>query len=175
MSGLFQCMSCLGSHVMFRCSIRTWALVFLYNVSFGGFLALTVYFPAYYKDAYGKPTEIAGYLGSLFTVIAASYRVPAGFVSDKIRFMNGGVLVEAVSLVEIILGSSIMVLTEDIGWNIAGMIIIAMGIGGGNAATYKILPKFSKASVAGRSHCCPPMAKQRNLRLLRPLAASPQE
>ncbi len=135
---------------MFHCSIRTWALVYLYNVSFGGFLALTVYLPGYFKDAYGKPTDIAGYLGSLFTIIAASYRVPAGFVSDKITFMNGGVFVEIFSMCEMILGSAIMVLTKPLGWNIFGMIILAMGIGGGNAATYKILPKFSKVAVAGR-------------------------
>ncbi len=135
---------------MFHCSLRTWALVYLYNVSFGGFLALTVYFPTYFKDAFGKSTELAGYLASVFTIIAASYRVPAGFISDKIHFMNGGVLVEAVSLVEIIVGSAIMVLSRNFWLNIVGMVIIAMGLGGGNAATYKILPKFSKVSVAGR-------------------------
>ncbi len=32
---------------------------------------------------------------------------------------------------------------------IVGTIILALGIGGCNAATYKILPKFSKTSVAG--------------------------
>ncbi len=67
-----------------------------------------------------------------------------------IHFMNGGVLVETVSLVEIIIGSLIMVASEDFGWNICGMVILAMGIGGGNAATYKMLPKFSKGSVAGK-------------------------
>lgn len=112
-------------------------------------MALTVYLPVYFHDAYDKPTDIAGYLGAGFTVIAATHRVIVGFISDRIHFMDGGVLMEGLSLILVIVGSVVMVLFEDFRLNILGTVIIALGIGGCNAATYKILPKFSKVSIAG--------------------------
>ncbi len=94
--------------------------------------------------------ELAGLLASFFTIIAAIYRVPAGFVSDRIHFMDGGVLLGTISFLEIMGGSAVMVFSETFLWNVVGMLIIALGTGGGNAATYKILPKFSKASITGK-------------------------
>ncbi len=131
------------------CSVRTWLLVYLYNVSAGGYLALTVYFPVYYKDAHNQSTEVAGYIGGLFPMICASFRMVAGCLSDRIHFMNGGVFMESISLLEVIVGSLIMIFFEDFWINIVGTIVIALGIGGGDASTYKILPEFSKVSVAG--------------------------
>ncbi len=77
----------------------------MYNVTFGGFLAMTVYLPGFFKDAYGKSVETSGYLGAMFTIIAACNRVPAGFISDHIPFMDGGIFMEYVCLIEVVVGT----------------------------------------------------------------------
>src|SRR5581483_2975003 len=42
---------------------RTWGLVFLYFVSFGGFLALTAWFPTYWINLHHVSLRTAGILG----------------------------------------------------------------------------------------------------------------
>ena len=44
---------------------RTWALVFLYFTSFGGFLALTSWFPSYWQILHGFDATTAGLLGGV--------------------------------------------------------------------------------------------------------------
>lgn len=47
---------------------RTWILTFLYFVSFGGFIALTVWFPTYWKEYFGMTLVQSGLLTSLYSL-----------------------------------------------------------------------------------------------------------
>ncbi len=61
--------------------------------------------PGFFRDAYDKPVATAGYLGSMFTIIAASYRIPIGIISDKIHFMDGGIFMEAICMTKVVVGT----------------------------------------------------------------------
>ena len=64
---------------------RTWGLVALYFVSFGGFLALTAWFPTYWINLHHMDVKSAAMLGGLgFSLVAAIVRVFGGMLSERI-------------------------------------------------------------------------------------------
>ena len=64
---------------------RTWGLVALYFVSFGGFLALTAWFPTYWISLHHMDVKSAAALGGLgFSLLAAVVRVFGGMISERI-------------------------------------------------------------------------------------------
>ncbi len=97
-----------------------------------------MFFPTYFKDAFNQDTATAAYLGSMYTITAAVYRIFAGWVSDRITFIDGGIFMEGtlemlkycsfsiqnpisvISLVKMIIGSAILVGSKDFGVNICG-------------------------------------------------------
>jgi NNP family nitrate/nitrite transporter-like MFS transporter len=54
---------------------RTWILTHFYFVSFGGFIALTVWFPIYWKEFFGVSLIQAGLLTALYSLSASILRV----------------------------------------------------------------------------------------------------
>jgi NNP family nitrate/nitrite transporter-like MFS transporter len=61
----------------------TWRLCFLYAVGFGGFVAFSVYLPAYLRTAYGLPAENAALRTAGFVVLAVIARPTGGWLSDR--------------------------------------------------------------------------------------------
>src|SRR5512133_2272112 len=64
-------------------NINTWALVLLYFTTFGGFIALTAWFPIYFNQYHGFNPVKAGLFTALFSILASLFRVVGGSVSDK--------------------------------------------------------------------------------------------
>ena len=63
---------------------RTWGLIFLYFVSFGGFLALTAWFPTYWINLHHLSLTDAGILGGVgFSLLAAVARVGGGSLAER--------------------------------------------------------------------------------------------
>jgi NNP family nitrate/nitrite transporter-like MFS transporter len=73
----------------------TWSLSFLYAVGFGGFVAFSVYLPAYLRIAYDLLDADAGARTAGFVVVAVAARPVGGWLSD--RFHPGHVLVSVFS------------------------------------------------------------------------------
>jgi len=69
----------------------TWYLSFLYAVGFGGFVAFSVYLPAYLQIAYDLANSDAGARTAGFVLVAIAARPLGGWLSD--RFHPSGVLV----------------------------------------------------------------------------------
>ena len=63
----------------------TWQLAFLYAVGFGGFVAFSVYLPAYLKTAYGLSANDAALRTAGFVVLAVAARPIGGWLSDRIH------------------------------------------------------------------------------------------
>ncbi|GIH07858.1 MFS transporter [Rhizocola hellebori] len=61
----------------------TWQLCFLYAVGFGGFVAFSVYLPAYLKTAYGLSANDAALRTAGFVVLAVIARPTGGWLSDR--------------------------------------------------------------------------------------------
>ncbi|MCL4508470.1 MAG: MFS transporter, partial [Chloroflexi bacterium] len=65
-------------------SSATWALVFMYFISFGGFLGLTAWLPTFWHSMYATTLTEGGLLTLTFSLLTALVRVPGGLLSDRI-------------------------------------------------------------------------------------------
>jgi NNP family nitrate/nitrite transporter-like MFS transporter len=63
----------------------TWQLCFLYAVSFGGFVAFSVYLPAYLRTAYELTPNDAALRTAGFVVLAVAARPTGGWLSDRLH------------------------------------------------------------------------------------------
>jgi NNP family nitrate/nitrite transporter-like MFS transporter len=63
----------------------TWQMCFLYAVGFGGFVAFSVYLPAYLKTGYGLTANDAALRTAGFVVLAVIARPVGGWLSDRIH------------------------------------------------------------------------------------------
>ncbi len=61
----------------------TWQLCFSYAVGFGGFVAFSVYLPAYLKTAYGLSANDAALRTAGFVILAVIARPTGGWLSDR--------------------------------------------------------------------------------------------
>lgn len=124
----------------------TWGLVFLYFTSFGGFLALTVWFPTYWVKNYHFDMREAGLLMALgFSLLSSLIRVWGGHISDKF----GGERIAILSYIIVLLGALIILFTNSFGISLTGEIIIGAGMGIANAAVFKLVPKYVPTAAGG--------------------------
>ncbi|EMA51548.1 MFS transporter [Halococcus thailandensis] len=127
---------------------RTWVLVFLYTVSFGGgFTSLSAWFPTYWAQFHELSLATAGLLAGLFIAYGSLIRVPAGSISDRF----GGEIVAIVSFAIMALGSVIMTVVTGFWPAIVGMMVLGTGMGIANAAVFELVPKFVPEAVGGAS------------------------
>ncbi|KLU64894.1 putative nitrate transporter NarT [Desulfosporosinus acididurans] len=127
---------------------RTWLLVILYFTSFGGFLALTGWFPTYWNQYFGINVTEAGLLMALgFSILASFIRVYGGHLSDKF----GGESTAIVSYLIVLIGALILIVTSQFWFALLGEIIIGIGMGTANAAVFKLVPKYVSNAPGGAS------------------------
>ena len=127
---------------------RTWILVFLYTVSFGGgFTSLSAWFPTYWEQFHELTLTTAGLLAGIFIVYGSLIRVPAGSVSDRF----GGESVAIVSFGIMALGGAILTFVTGFWLAVLGMMVLATGMGFANAAVFELVPKFVPEAVGGAS------------------------
>lgn len=125
---------------------RTWILTFFYFVTFGGFIALTVWFPTYWADSFKISIVKAGLLTAVYSLSSSLLRVLGGFFSDRIS----GEKVVLISFIIVVIGSVVMMLSSHL-FSIAftGQMLLALGMGFANAAVFKLVPKYTPAAVGG--------------------------
>ena len=128
--------------------IRTWGLVALYFTSFGGFLALTAWFPIYWINFHGISPTTAGVLGGVgFSLLAAVARVIGGVISERI----GGERTSLFSFGLVLVGAAILTFVTRFQIALAAELCIAIGMGFANAAVFKMLPKYVPNAIGGAS------------------------
>ena len=124
---------------------RTWILTALYFVSFGGFIALTVWLPTYWSESYQFGPVKAGGLTALYALSASLLRVAGGYGADR----WGGERVTLAAFTIVGAGALVMALAESTLIAVFGEILLALGMGVANAAVFKLVPKYSPAAVGG--------------------------
>lgn len=125
---------------------RTWGLVALYFVSFGGFLALTVWFPTYWINLHHMDVKSAAMLGGLgFSLLAAIVRVFGGMISERI----GGERTAVLAFVAVLAGALVLTFVDEFSSALGGELLIALGMGVANAAVFKMVPKYVPHAVGG--------------------------
>ena len=125
----------------------TWALVYFYFVSFGGFLALTAWLPTYWTQTHAVAATTAGLLTLVFSLLSALIRVPGGLLSDQIsiRYALTG------NFALIILGSVMVAINAGFCVALIGTILIAAGMGLQNAIVFKLIAYYVPRAVGGAS------------------------
>lgn len=127
---------------------RTWILVFLYTISFGGgFTALTAWFPTYWSLFHGMGLMSAGLLAAIFTIYGSLIRIPGGKFSDR----HGGENIAMISFSIMALGGLILTLSTTFYPSFLGMMILGTGMGVANAAVFELVPKYIPDAVGGAS------------------------
>jgi NNP family nitrate/nitrite transporter-like MFS transporter len=124
---------------------RTWILTAFYFVSFGGFIALTVWLPTYWSERFGISLVRAGMLTALYSLSASLLRVLGGLTSDRI----GGESTVFCSFVVVAVASVLMIFSESMAVAVTGELLLALGMGFANAGVFKLVPKYTPETVGG--------------------------
>jgi NNP family nitrate/nitrite transporter-like MFS transporter len=125
---------------------RTWVLTYFYFITFGGFIALTVWLPTYWAELFGMSLVRAGLLTAFYSLSTSLLRVLGGYASDRI----GGEKIVFMSFLILGVGAAVMIsASQSTGLAFAGEMILALGMGFANAAVFKLVPKYSPAAVGG--------------------------
>ncbi len=124
---------------------KTWAFVAIYFATFGGFIALTAWFPTYWVSFYQLPLVQAGMLTALYSILASLMRVVGGQVAD----IYSGERTLIFSLGIMTAGSFVMSGSQDFMVSIIGCVLLAIGMGMGNAAVFKLVPQEIPEAVGG--------------------------
>lgn len=126
---------------------RTWALVWIYFTTFGGFIALTAWFPTYWKSFFGVSAVTAAILTGVYSVLASLVRIAGGILSDRLE--EGGENTAILGLFILLAGSLLMVGSQQFELAVPAILLLAFGMGLCNAAVFKIVPQAVPQAVGG--------------------------
>jgi NNP family nitrate/nitrite transporter-like MFS transporter len=114
-----------------------WVLSLLYFLTFGGFVALSLYLPTLLKDTFGLTPTDAGARVAGFVIVATTMRPIGGWLAD--RYGGAQVLLLVLGLIAIF----------ALGLTSSGMLVFTIGalgtaamLGLGNGAVFKLVPEY---------------------------------
>jgi NNP family nitrate/nitrite transporter-like MFS transporter len=128
----------------------TWQASALYAVLFGGYVAFSVYLPAYLKTAYGLTQADAANRMAGFVLLAVVMRPVGGWLSD--RFAPTWVLAGALGVVAV--GAAVQAFTPGLApLGTIAFLAMAAALGAGSGATFALVallaPQNKVGSVTG--------------------------
>jgi MFS transporter, NNP family, nitrate/nitrite transporter len=126
---------------------RTWALVWIYFTTFGGFIALTAWLPTYWINFFEVSVVMAGLLTAVFSVLASLIRILGGMLADHLQ--EGGENTAILALFITLVGALVMTGSHQFELSVPGEILMAIGMGVCNAAVFKIVPQAVPQAVGG--------------------------
>src|SRR5580704_17255776 len=119
-----------------------WVLSLFYFLTFGGFVAFSIYLPVLLKDQFGLKPSDAGFRTAGFVVLATLARPLGGRLADKI----GGARVLQVVFLGIIPLALLMAWTSILPFTV-GALGCAFLLGNGNGAVFKLVPQHFPKQV----------------------------
>jgi MFS transporter, NNP family, nitrate/nitrite transporter len=124
----------------------TWQACILYAVSFGGYVAFSVYLPAYLKTAHGlTPADAANRMAG-FVVVAVIMRPIGGWLSDRF----GPIPVLAAAYGVVVVGAAISAGTPPLdGVGTVAFLAMAAALGAGSGGTFALIAKVTDPGRVG--------------------------
>jgi NNP family nitrate/nitrite transporter-like MFS transporter len=126
-------------------NINTWKLILLYFTTFGGFIALTAWFPVYWHDFHEFEPVKAGIFTAIFSLFASLMRVAGGAISDR----AGGEKTSLLSIMLVLLASVMMAFSGSPAMSITAAVLMAAGMGVNNAAVFKLVSQYVPEAIGG--------------------------
>jgi NNP family nitrate/nitrite transporter-like MFS transporter len=124
----------------------TWQAAALYAVLFGGYVAFSVYLPAYLKTAYGLTQADAANRTAGFVLLAVLMRPVGGWLSDRI----GPPRVLSASLLVVAVGATIQAFTPGLApLGTIAFLAMAAALGAGSGATFALVALLAPADKVG--------------------------
>jgi len=124
----------------------TWQAGLLYAVAFGGYVAFSVYLPAYLKTAYElTPADAANRMAG-FVVVAVLMRPIGGWLSDRL----GPIPVLAGGYAVVVIGAAVASTTpllEHVGT--FAFLAMAAALGSGSGATFALIARVTEPARVG--------------------------
>ncbi len=115
----------------------SWALAAFYFLTFGGFVAFSIYLPLLLHDEFGLSIANAGFRAAGFVVLATLLRPVGGWLSDRI----GGARVLAGVFPGISLFALLLAWPAMLPFTVGALGCAAL-LGLGNGAVFKLVPQF---------------------------------
>ncbi len=120
----------------------SWVLSLFYFLTFGGFVAFSIYLPVLLKDQFGLKPADAGFRTAGFVVLATFARPLGGWLSDKI----GGARILHVVFLGIVPFALLMSWPSMLPFTV-GALGCAFLLGIGNGAVFKLVPQYFPKEV----------------------------
>jgi NNP family nitrate/nitrite transporter-like MFS transporter len=120
----------------------SWALAAFYFLTFGGFVAFSIYLPTLLKDQFGLSPADAGLRTAGFVLLATGTRPLGGWLADRIggaRVLNG-VFLGVIPFALLLSWPAMIPFT-------AGALGCAALLGFGNGAVFKLVPEYFAAET----------------------------
>jgi NNP family nitrate/nitrite transporter-like MFS transporter len=124
----------------------TWQASALYAVVFGGYVAFSVYLPAYLKTAYGLTQADAANRMAGFVLLAVVMRPVGGWLADR----TGPARVLAAGLTVILAGAAIQAFTPSLApLGTIAFLAMAAALGAGAGAVFALVAMLAPAQAVG--------------------------
>ncbi|MTD54611.1 MFS transporter [Amycolatopsis sp. RM579] len=124
----------------------TWQASALYAVAFGGYVAFSVYLPAYLKTAYGLAQTDAANRMAGFVLLAVLLRPVGGWLSDRF----GPVRVLAGALAVVTAGAAVQAGTPALmPWATVAFLAMAAALGAASGAVFALVALLAPADKVG--------------------------
>ena len=124
----------------------TWQACYLYALSFGGYVAFSVFLPTMLKNWYGLTTADASFRMAGFVLVAVIMRPLGGTLSDRI----GAVRTLLISYVAVALAALMLAFQPALmPLGTIDFIVMAAGLGLGSGAVFALVAQTTDPSVVG--------------------------
>jgi NNP family nitrate/nitrite transporter-like MFS transporter len=120
----------------------SWVLSFFYFLTFGGFVAMSIYLPMFLTELFKLTPQDAGFRTAGFVLLATLMRPIGGWLSDKV----GGLAILLWIFPFVAAMALLMTLQTMVPFTI-GALGMAAVIGLGNGAVFKLVPQYFPQSV----------------------------
>ena len=120
----------------------SWVLSFFYFLTFGGFVAMSIYLPMFLTELFKLTPQDAGMRTAGFVLLATVMRPVGGWLSDKV----GGLAILVWIFPFVTVMALLMTFQTMVPFTI-GALGMAAAIGLGNGAVFKLVPQYFPQSV----------------------------
>lgn len=120
----------------------SWVLSFFYFLTFGGFVAMSIYLPTFLTEMFRLTPQDAGMRTAGFVLLATAMRPLGGWLSDKV----GGLTILLWIFPFVTALAMLLTLPGMVPFT-TGALGMAAAIGLGNGAVFKLVPQYFPQSV----------------------------
>jgi MFS transporter, NNP family, nitrate/nitrite transporter len=120
----------------------SWVLSFFYFLTFGGFVAMSIYLPMFLTELFKLTPQDAGFRTAGFVLLATALRPVGGWLSDKV----GGLTI-LIGIFPFVTAMALLLTFQTMVPFTVGALGMAAAIGLGNGAVFKLVPQYFPQSV----------------------------